>query len=309
MKSVGPAHYSYYGNFLFVSLLPESDATMPATSLTNLQEQIAQREGELQALRQELQSRQSHLSQLAKRKQELLDQLGAIEQEMAALGETSPVPKEQPASATPAAASPSPAAKTEEQPRLSDLILTMLREAKGPMTGRQLHEESIRRGYQPTSQDPVQAMKTRLQKLKARGVVKRGSGQPGFVLAASTNGTHKEPAKPGQPAQASTSKAATKPAQAKPASKKSEGKAPASPESARTAKPGPSEQPPLREVLTRLLEKNRKPQFASQLAAQALAEGYHTNSKNFINTVSASLTNMDNVRHITGQGYLLRRKA
>jgi hypothetical protein len=58
-----------------------------------------------------------------------------------------------------------------------------------------------------------------------------------------------------------------------------------------------------------LLKNSRKPLFGSELAKQALAAGYRSNSQNFTNTVTALLTKMDGVEHITGQGYRLRKKA
>jgi hypothetical protein len=66
-------------------------------------------------------------------------------------------------------------------------------------------------------------------------------------------------------------------------------------------------QPPLREVLTAILKGGHKPLFGSELAAQALATGYRSNSQNFTNTVMALLTNMKGVEHIPGQGYRLKK--
>jgi hypothetical protein len=184
---------------------------MPATSLEDLQNQIAQREQELERLRQELQARQAHLDTLMHRKEELQSQLRQVEEEIASLGIATQTPKEQPESAT------------------AGMART-----------------------QPTS-----------------------------------NGTPT---------------AARKPAKTKSAGKKKSAKAvPSSRES--------DKQPSLREVLTGILKGSRKPLFGSELAKQALAAGYRSNSQNFINTVTALLTNMEGVEHITGQGYRLRRKA
>jgi hypothetical protein len=49
----------------------------------------------------------------------------------------------------------------------------------------------------------------------------------------------------------------------------------------------------------------RQPPLARR---QALAAGYRSNSQNFTNTVTALLTKMDGVEHITGQGYRLKKK-
>src|SRR4051812_29275344 len=111
---------------------------MPAASLTDLQQQIAQRERELQALRDELESRQSQFSELSRRKEELYSQLRQVEEEIVALAAT---PNEQP---VPAAPAPLPVAGAEGQPPLDELIVTLLREAREPMTARQLNDEAQR---------------------------------------------------------------------------------------------------------------------------------------------------------------------
>jgi chromosome segregation ATPase len=192
---------------------------MPATSLEDLQQQIAQREQELERLRQELQARQAHLDTLMHRKEQLHSELRQVEEEIASLGIATLAPKEQPQSAT----------------------ASMART---------------------------------------------------------------------QPASNGTPKAARKPARLKSAGKKKSAKAAPSSKAARTGSSSQSEkQPSLREILTGILKGSRKLLFGSELARQALATGYRSNSQNFINTVTALLTKMDAVEHITGQGYRLRRKA
>jgi hypothetical protein len=148
LKRRGPVHYADDQSFVVALLMPEYDATMSAVSLTDLQQKIAQRERELQALRQELESRQGHLTELTRRKEELQRQLQQVEEDIAALESATASPTEQPPPATPTAPSGS-------QPRLGELIVTLLREAAEPMTARLLVEEAKRRGYQSTSQDPI----------------------------------------------------------------------------------------------------------------------------------------------------------
>jgi hypothetical protein len=277
---------------------------MPATSLEDLQQQIAQREQELDRLRLELQSRQSRLSELARQKEDLESKLRQVDEEIAALGAaTSPVAKP-PAPSAPRPSSAAPVSP-QGQPRLRDLIQTMLQESAAPMTAGHLCAEAQRRGYQPTTQDPVSSVKARLQEMRSEGIIQRASGQPGYILVASANGTAKQ-SKPSQPASTGSNKTASKSAQTKPAGKKNATAAP----SARTSSSAKTrKQPPLREVLTGILRTSRKPLFGSELAAQALATGYRSNSQNFTNTVTALLTKMDAVEHITGQGYRLRKKA
>ena len=63
---------------------------MPAVSLTDLQQQIAERERELQVLRQELESRQGHLIELTRRKEDLQRQLQQVEEEITTLATAEP---------------------------------------------------------------------------------------------------------------------------------------------------------------------------------------------------------------------------
>lgn len=268
---------------------------MPAVSLTDLQQQIDQRERELQALREELQSRQSHFTELTRRKEELQNQLQQVEEEIATLEATATAPTEQPTSATPVVApSPAPVAPGGGQPRLGELIVTLLRESRVPMTARQLIEEAQRHGYQPASRDPVKAVENRLQDLKNRGIVQRASGQRGFILASSANGAKKGKSQTHQATPTSTRKAPAKPAQSEP-----------------TAQTAPSGrrggQPPLREVLTSILKSSRKPLSGSELAQRALAAGYKTVSAKFVDSVWSLLGQMDNVEHVPQKGYRLKK--
>jgi hypothetical protein len=64
----------------------------------------------------------------------------------------------------------------------------------------------------------------------------------------------------------------------------------------------------LREVLTQILKKMGMPLTASELAEEVLKAGYRTNSTKFVNNVYVMLGRMDNVEHVEGQGYRLKRK-
>jgi len=44
-----------------------------------------------------------------------------------------------------------------------------------------------------------------------------------------------------------------------------------------------------------------------ELAQQALARGFQTESKDFANVISVTLSKMDNVENVPGQGYRLNR--
>jgi hypothetical protein len=275
---------------------------MPAVSLSDLQRQIAARERELEALRQELESRQGHLTELTRRKEELQRQLRQVEEEITALAEATPTERAQPEPVAPA--TPAPAGSRGGQPRLGELVVALLREAGGPRTARQLSEEAQRHGYRPTSQKPIKAVEARLQDLKSQGVVRRASGQAGYILTPAADGASKQKSKPKQPAQTKTAKAAPKPV--KPvASQKSSGKGSASPGTAQAGRRGG--QPPLREVLTDILKNSRKLLTGSELAERALAAGYQSRSEKFVDSVWSLLGQMANVEHVRGQGYRLKK--
>jgi hypothetical protein len=279
---------------------------MPAISLTDLQRQIDERERELQALRQELVSRQDHLTELSRRKEELHRQLQQIEEEITVLAAETPSGTEQlpaPAPSTPPI--PEPAAAVKNQPQLDALIVEMLRDSSGPRTARQLIEEGQQRGYQSSSRDPLKAMKNRLQVLKSQGIVRRAADRPGYLLASASNGAKTDKSKASQPDSTRSSKTPSKPGKAEPTAKTSSTKASSATE---TAKPGrPAGQPPLRVVLTAILKKSRTPLSGSELAKRALAAGYQTTSETFVDSVWSALGQMENVEHLPRQGYRLKK--
>jgi hypothetical protein len=105
-----------------------------------------------------------------------------------------------------------------------------------------------------------------------------------------------------------TPKAASKPAKSEPVARKRSAKGSSSPGAARTAKPGLREGPStLREVLTGIFKNSHKPLSARELAAQILASGYRSNSKEFVKVVSIMLTKMANVEHVPEKGYRLTK--
>ncbi len=266
---------------------------MPAMSLEELNRQIAQRERELKALRQELESRRDHYTALTRRKEQLLKQLQQVESEIAALGASSTEPAKQSKAAPPKSTSQGPQSK--DRPRLSELILTALRESGKAMTARELTEEVRRHGFPLSGQNPVKSVESRLQEMKQKHLVLRASGQPGYILAASTSNTKSEKPKTSAPAPKSNHKAATKPAK------------PASP--TKTASSGEPNKPlSLRQALTNVL-KNKSGKFlsGSELADLVLAAGYKTQSTKFKDAVWSMLGQMDNVEHAKGKGYRLKK--
>jgi hypothetical protein len=278
---------------------------MPVVSLTDLHQQITQRERELQSLRRELESRRNQVTELTRRKEQLQRQLQQVEKEITALANATLTTTKQ--SQSVASPSSSAADRVTDQPRLIELIVLMLREGGRPMTARQLTAEAQRRGLQPAGRDPVKSVKARLQELKNKGVVRRASGQPGYILAPTTNGAGKQNSKPTAPAQTGIPKASTKPTQLESTTNKQRTKESSS-GTVRKAKPGNrGEQPPLRLVLTDILKSSRKPLSGSELAERARAAGYKTEASKFVDSVFAMLGQMGNVEHLPQKGYRLKK--
>ena len=282
---------------------------MPAISLQDLQQQISQRELELQTLRQELETRQNQLGTLTSRKEELLTQLRQVEAEIAALAASPPPRKAAPP--TPAK-TVAPTLRSGGQPKLADLIVLLLRQSGKPMTSRQLREGALRRGYQTSSRNLVKTIEVRIQDLKNQGVVRRSSGQPGYVLTAvSTAAKGQTATKTAQPEPGKTRKAIAQSARpAKAVSAAQKGSGPGATVSGTVKATGPvgqGSQPPLREVLTALLKKSNKLLSAKELSARALAGGYRTNSANFVKVVGTMLGEMDHVDYVPDKGYRLKK--
>ena len=167
------------------------------------------------------------------------------------------------------------------------MLETLVREAKHPMTVKQLTEELLRRKFPTTSKNLAGIVQTRVGELVKKGIFRRPKDRAGVVPAtAATNG----------------SKAASSPAARKPVKSVSKTKAP----TASAAKPNPK-QPPLREVLTELLRKSKRPLSGSELAKQAQKAGYRSASVDFANVVWVMLKKMENVAHLPGKGYRLKK--
>jgi hypothetical protein len=71
---------------------------------------------------------------------------------------------------------------------------------------------------------------------------------------------------------------------------------------------GRGSQPPLREVLTTILEQCKEPIGGGELAQKALETGYKSTSKSFRDVVWVNLGQMKNVEHIPGKGYRLKKR-
>jgi uncharacterized coiled-coil protein SlyX len=278
---------------------------MPSRSLEQLQQHVARQESELQRLRQALAERQEQLDSLRRRKQELHEQLLQVEEQIAKVAGTAAVPSV--ATPKPSSRPQAPTAgPTPQQPSLGEVIVTALRESGRPLTAKQLAEEALRRGFVTTSGNFGNVTKKRVHYLYKQGILKRASGQPGYVLgkpavgakaATGLNGIHKKRA-----VSTATGKAAgrAKSVSTNGTVKRSSG-APAT-------NGRQHEQRPLREVLTELLRRSERPLGGTELARQAKAAGYRTASQDFAKVVWVGLAHMDNVKRIPGEGYILKKR-
>ena len=278
---------------------------MPSRSLEQLQQHVARQESELQRLRQALAERQEQLDSLRRRKQELQEQLLQVEEQIAKVAGTAAVPSVETPKPSSRPEAPT-AAPPPTQPSLGEVIVTALRESGRPLTAKQLAEEALRRGFVTTSGNFGNVTKKRVHYLYKQGVLKRSPGQPGYVLgqpvvgakaATGLNGVHKKTS-----VSAATDKAA---GQAKSVSTNGTVKRPGG---ATVTKRRQVEQRPLREVLTDLLRRSERPLGGTELARQAKAAGYRTASQDFAKVVWMALANMDTVKRIPGEGYVLKKR-
>jgi hypothetical protein len=242
--------------------------------LDHLSQQIARHESELQRLREEFEVRQARLAELSRQRDELQAQLRRVEADIEAVtGGLAP--------ATPAP-SAAPAEPAAARLTLSDALVEVAREASRPLTAKELGEQLVLRKFPTTSGNITGLVQNRLTDLVKRGVFRRIKGQPGVVLAkqapapkAHHNGTP----------------------------------APAKKAAAPVAKPPMREgQPSLRSLLAQLLQKSPGPVPARDLAAQVLATGYQTKSKDFTDVVWTALGQMKEAENVKGLGWRFKKK-
>ena len=261
---------------------------MAATTVAPMQslaQQIAQQQAELEALQREYQNRQMRLAELVQRKVDLKAKLQEIEASIQATRHGQAAG----AASVPALARPaSGTAGTGPRPRahsLPSLLLDIVGAASGPMTIKELSREVKRRKF-PTKSTNLSAMvDVRVRELIRNGLLRKAEGQPGVVSAsAPPTGARTFLAVSGRSKNGRTAPR----------------KAPA-----RTG--GKRQGPSLRERLTNLLAKAKRPVPARELAQQVLAHGYVTTSKNFNEVIWVMLGQMKNVKNVSGEGYVLRR--
>jgi len=269
-----------------------------ATSLETLAQKIARQQAELEALRREYETRQTSLTDLNRQKEALQAQLRQIEGDIQAATQGSPAGQ---APAPQLARQPKPGArkakrkhpkttpspsKTFRENSLPALLLDIMGKASSPFTVNQLAAEVMRRKYPTTSSNLPAIIETRAGDLIRKGLLRRASEQPGFVLA--TAGAKASKGKTTSAPNVST-KNGTLPTKAAPTAKNN------------------GQKQPLRIIITNLLAKSRRPMMARELAEQVLASGYQTKSKNFIDVMYVALGQMDNIANVAGKGYVLKK--
>jgi hypothetical protein len=241
--------------------------------LDELTQQIAQHESELQRLRRDFEARRNRLAELTQRRDEIQAQLRQVEADIDAVTSG----REQAAEKAPPAPDvngpPATSSKPATRPTLTDAVIEVLREMDRPMTAKQLGDELVRRKFPTKSGNIKRMVQNRLTELVSKGVLRRAKGQPGVILAKA------------KPATAPPKTAAAPPK--------------AAPRSG---------QPSLASLLTKLLQKSRKPVPARELAEQVLATGYQSTSKDFNNVVLVSLNKLENAEHIKGEGWRLKKR-
>ena len=227
---------------------------MTAAPLENLAQRIAQQQSELETLRREYESRQAQLADLARRKEELQSQLQQVEAEMNAITQGSS-----------AKAPPGPTQQAALLHTLPQVLVDIVGAASRPMRVKEIAGELIRRKFPTTSRDIPNLVATRVRELIQKGSLRKATGQMGVVLGESENGhkTASPAVKPRIQVSGKNGAVAHRKAQ----------------RTKQTHRPG---QPTLREVLSRIMQKSKRPLTGSELAKQVQATGYQSSSKNFV---------------------------
>jgi hypothetical protein len=265
--------------------------TTTAVPLDSLAQRIARQQSEIETLQRQYQARQARLADLKRRKEELEGQLRKLDAEIQAVnqGKTPPL---QPGATKASPAKAPTAAPLTNAPRpntLPGLLVQLVRKAKGPLTVRQLADEVEKQKFPTSSKNVARLVGTRVRGLMARGIFLRANGQPGFILARAKGEVKAPIAKP-------------------PVEKTGAKKGAVLSIKARREEPNGRPKKPLRVILTDLLAKSRKPLLVRELAERAKAQGYQTESKNFVHVIWVALGDMDHVENIPGKGYRLKKR-
>jgi len=154
---------------------------MPTLTLDAIQHRITQKDSELRTLRREFETRQNRLQALSKQKQELHDQLGRVESEIAAVtaGAKHPTAGSRPVTKT-AATKPTSEALP---PTLAGLIVGILQGAGRAMTVQQITEAVRKRRFPTKSKALHKLVGKNAYMMATKGILHRTKGHPaGFTV-------------------------------------------------------------------------------------------------------------------------------
>ena len=255
-------------------------------SLHDLAQRIDQRQAELEQLRREYEARQRQLEKLTQRKQQLQAQLQQVEAEIAGLGQgqASPTKPITAAKPTPMKTVPVPPNGPVAPLSLPKLLVEIVKEAKRPVTIKELASEVVRRHYRSSSTSLPKTVETRVSELVKKGLLRRAPNKAGVLP-----GRKSPSAKASSPAAADVSKPTTVD------------------QAASKAAAGAAGELTLAAAVTKVLAASVKPLTSRELAEKVLALGYQSKSKDFINVLWTGIGKMDNVEHVKGQGYRLKK--
>jgi uncharacterized protein YhaN len=266
---------------------------MPTVSVPfqDLAERIQQQEAELAKLRQELESRRSQLSELTRRKEELQAELAKVEKDIEAVGQVSASQPKISAARTPVITSGSKATtKPSSEMSLPAYLVELVRQAKGPITAKELTEAVVQNKFPTTSKNVNAMVKTRVHDLVRKGILRRAGDTAGIILAEGPRSAKHVETKVAAPtpkngkAKAASAKPSASPTQAEPAKWRS-----------------------LHEVLTHVLAKTSRPLTAQELAEGVTQCGYESKSKDLKNVIWVSLGKLATVERVPGEGYRLKK--
>jgi uncharacterized protein YhaN len=260
----------------------------------DLAERIQQQEAELAKLRQELESRRGQLSELTRRKEELQAELTKVEKEIAAVGQASDQEPTASTTRTPPSTNSkrgptgTGASKSAGNPSdgmsLPTYLVDLVRQAKRPITAKELSAEVVRNKFPTTSKNIDAMVKTRVHDLVKKGLLRRASDSSGLVLAQA-------------PVSSRIAETKVQAAMPKTGKKKAKSATPAEPVKWRS----------LQEVLTHVLAKSSRPLSAQELAEGVTQSGYKSKSKDLKNVIWVSIGKLAGVERIRGKGYRLKK--
>jgi hypothetical protein len=239
--------------------------------LSELAKRLSRKESEVNKLRRQYEGR---LGRLKERQQKLESELREVEGQIQVASPNG--------SASPAPLPEEPVASAANGMILRDFIIALIKEAGKPLTVQELAAEVRRRRYPTKSKNIPDLVQVRLYDMVRKGILDHASGQPGYVVK-SLNGQQGSATKRSPGRKAKVTKAPVHAAIR-------------------------GSQPPLREVLTKILEQCKEPIGGGELAEKALATGYKSASKSFRDVVWVNLGQMKNVEHIPGKGYRLKKR-